>query len=344
MRSSSPPLFHRQHDHGLATASTGQTSEMMTPPRDLDGLVRLRADLIREGLTDNGIARLVRDNVLVRIRYGAYVPHGAWTACSAEDRHRLRCRAVLRSAHESTVLSHTSSLVERGVPLWGLPLDRVHTTRTTERRAGRRTDGWTPHRAALGEDDVEELNGVPVTRAARSAVEVTTIASVEVALVVVNRLLFARAMTLETFAAEVERCRTWPRTLTANLVIPLADARLESVGEDRFSYLAYRFGLPKPEPQVKVFDEYGNLIGRVDFAWPELGVFLEFDGKVKYAQHRREGETLDEFLMREKRREELVCQVTGWTCIRVTWDQLSQPEVLAARIRTILGSRGRRAS
>lgn len=316
---------------------------MMTQPRDLNGVVRLRADLVREGLTDNGIARLVRDKVLVRIRYGAYVPYGVWASCSAEDRHRLRCRAVLRSAHDSTVLSHTSSIVERGIPLWGLPLDRVHTTRTSERRAGRRTDGWTPHRAALGDDDVEELNGVMVTRAARSAVEVTTIASVEVALVVVNRLLFAQAMTLETFAAEVERCRTWPRTLTANLVIPLADPRLESVGEDRFSYLAYRHGLPKPEPQVEIFDEYGNLVGRVDFAWPERGVFLEFDGAVKYERHRRTGETLEEFLMREKKREELVCQLTGWTCVRVTWAQLSQPEELAARIRKILASRGRLA-
>lgn len=317
---------------------------MMTPPRDLDGVVRLRADLIREGLTDNGIARLLRDRVLVRIRYGAYVPYDVWAACSAEDRHRLRSRAVLRSAHESTALSHTSSVIERGIPVWGLPLDRVHTTRTRERRAGRRTDGWTPHRAALGDDDVEELNGVRVTKAARSAVEITTIASVEVALVTVNRLLFAKAMSLESFAAEVERCRTWPRTLTANLVIPLADPRLESVGEDRFSYLAYRQGLPKPEPQVPILDEYGNLVGRVDFAWPELGVFLEFDGRVKYERHRRDGETLEQFLMREKEREELVCQLTGWVCIRVTWAQLSQPEVLAARIRKVLASRRKLAS
>ena len=26
----------------------------------------------------------------------------------------------------------------------------------------------------------------------------------------------------------------------------------------------------------------GHFIARVDFAWPELGIFVEFDGKVKY--------------------------------------------------------------
>lgn len=135
----------------------------------------------------------------------------------------------------------------------------------------------------------------------------------------------------------------WPGSLTANVVVRLADGRLESVGEDRFSYLAYRQGLPRPEPQVEVYDESGTMVGRVDFAWPELGVFLEFDGRAKYRLHRRDGESLEEFLMREKRREELVCQLTGWTCIRVTWADLAHPERLAARIRAVLASRRRYA-
>ena len=63
------------------------------------------------------------------------------------------------------------------------------------------------------------------------------------------------------------------------------------MGEDRFSYLVYRQGLPRPEPQVEVFDEAGKLVARVDFAWPELGVFVEFDGRVKYERYRMDGET-----------------------------------------------------
>ena len=77
----------------------------------------------------------------------------------------------------------------------------------------------------------------------------------------------------------------------------------------------------------------------MDFAWPELGVFLEFDGRVKYERFRRPGETLDEFLLREKARESLVCQITGWTCIRITWADLDRPELLAARLRRIFVAR-----
>ncbi|MDR7254844.1 hypothetical protein J2X46_003842 [Nocardioides sp. BE266] len=306
---------------------------------DLNGLVRLRRELIDDGLTDNQIARLVRSKVLHRIRHGAYVSYERWDSCTPEEQHRLLCRAVLATAHESTVLTHGSSIVERQVPIWGFPLQVAHTTRTIPERAGRRIADWVPHRGMLESSDVEIVNGVPISKAARSAFEMTTIAGVEVALVATNRLLHARAMTIEDFAAEVESHPLWPRSLTADLVVRLADHRLESVAEDRFSYLTYIQGLPRPEPQFEVYDEHGDLVARLDFAWPDLGVFVEVDGRAKYEKHRREGETLEEFLMREKKREELVCQLTGWTCIRVTWADLGRPELLATRIRKVMSSR-----
>lgn len=65
-----------------------------------------------------------------------------------------------------------------------------------------------------------------------------------------------------------------------------------------------------PVPQVEIFDKHGESAGLVDFAWTKHGVFAEFDGKVKYEKHRRPGETLDEYLMRKKRREEQICLLT----------------------------------
>lgn len=315
---------------------------MTKPQADLEGLVQLRRDLLASGMSDKQIDRLVRAKVLTRIRYGAYVQYDQWERLTAEDRHRLLGRAVRARAHSATALTHVSSLVERGIPLWGFSLDVVHTTRTgANQRAGRRQADWIPHRGTLGPEDQEELNGVVISTAARSAFEVTTLGGVERGLVAVNRLLHARAMTLDEFGAQAETHRDWPGSLTTNLVMHLADHRLESVGEDRFSYLVQRQGLVRPEPQVEVFDERGTLVARVDFAWPELGVFVEFDGKVKYERHRREGETLEEFLMREKRREELVCQITGWTCVRITWADLYRPELLAKRIRNVMASRNK---
>jgi very-short-patch-repair endonuclease len=313
----------------------------MTPPQvDLEGLVQLRRDLLASGYTDPQIDRLVRAKVLKRIRYGAYVSHQVWDSLSAEDRHRLLARAVRARAHSSTALTHVSSLIERGVPLWGFSLDVVHTTRTDgDQRAGRRTSDWVPHRGVLADADCEQLNGVLVSAAARSAFEVSTLGGVERSLIAVNRLLHAGAMTMEEFTEQANAHRDWPGSLTTNLVVHLADGRLESVGEDRFSYLVFKQGLVKPEPQFIVRDENDAVVARLDFAWPDLGVFVEFDGKIKYDRHRRDGETLDDFLMREKRREVLVCQLTGWTCIRITWADLARPEIIATRIRKVMASR-----
>ena len=230
-------------------------------------------------------------------------------------------------------------MIERRIPVWGLPMGVIHTTQSCAARPAVAVDDWIPHRGKLLDEEVEQLNGVCVSVAARSAVEVCTIASVEPALVVVNGLLHAKAMTLDEFAEQAALCRLWPGSLRTEIVLRLADHRPESVGEHRFSYLCYRQSLPKPEPQVEIFDEHGTSFARVDFAWPEYGVFIEFDGQIKYEKYRREGETLDEFLMREKKREEVICQLTGWTCIRITWADLGQPEFLAARIRKILAAR-----
>ena len=312
---------------------------MSEPPFDPAGIVRLRRQLIDDGMTDTQIATLVRAKVLTRVRYGAFVDHAVWDQLGPEDRHRVLARAVLATAHTATALTHASSIIERRIPLWGFPLDVVHTTRTGTERAGRRKPDWVPHRGLLRDDDLERLNGVLVSTAARSAFELTTISDVERSLVAVNRLLHAGAMTVAEFAEQVDRHQRWPGSLTSDLVLRLADHRLESVGEDRFSFLAFRQGLPKPTPQVEIFDEHGQLVARVDFAWPELGVFVEFDGRSKYKQYRRDGETLEAFLMREKAREELVCLLTGWTCIRVTWADLAAPRKLATRIRAVMSSR-----
>ena len=46
----------------------------------------------------------------------------------------------------------------------------------------------------------------------------------------------------------------------------------------------------------------------MDFAWPEFGVFLEFDGKEKYTKYLKEGESVVDAVLREKKREELICR------------------------------------
>ncbi|HEX4685663.1 MAG TPA: type IV toxin-antitoxin system AbiEi family antitoxin domain-containing protein [Nocardioides sp.] len=305
---------------------------------DGDAGVFLRRDALADGYDDKTLTRLVRSGVLHRIRRGAYIDAGVWSRLDAVGRHRVTARAVLRTAHRSAVLTHVSALVEHGAPVWNVDLDEVHVTRT-DGRAGRREAGVVHHRGVLCEEDVLLCHGLRVSPPARAVIELSTVAGVESVLVSANWLLNHGATTREALATAAKALECWPSSLRTDLAVRLMDGRCAWPGEARTSYLIWRQHLPKPVPQYEVHDEQGRLVAVLDFAFPELGVFLEFDGAIKYDRLRRDGETLEDVIRREKRREELVCMLTGWVCIRINWEDLARPEATARRIRRVLESR-----
>ncbi len=305
--------------------------------------ISLRRELVEEGLTDRDIVRQMRAGILTKVRYGAYVRSDLVAGLDEVGLMRVRSRAVLRTVHESAVLSHQCALAEHGIPLWGVDLGSTHLTRT-DGRHGRREAGLVHHRASLEPDEWTEQGEVRVVLPARAAIEVVTAYDAEVGLAAVCGVLHRSAATKDQLAQAAQRAARWPHSLNTRLVLARADERLTSVGEARMWHFFHERGIPRPEPQVSITSDRGELLGIVDFLWEGLGVFLEFDGRAKYDQHRKPGETLDEFLMREKRREEQICVARGWICIRVTWADLARPVVLARRITAALESRSLRAS
>ena len=296
----------------------------------------LRRELVAEGYDDRAIARMVQGKVLSKVRRGAYVDAATFAGLDEAGRYGMLTRAVLKQAKTAVVASHTSAVPEYHGSLWGLDLSTTHVTRR-DGKAGRREAGVQQHCGEIREGDVVRRNGIWVMDATRAALEVTTVAGVEASLGFVNHLLHVGETTQ---AALDERCAqmgSWPHTLTTDLVLRLADPRIESLGETRTFYLCYRQGIPMPQPQVEICDEFGQVVARVDFAWPEHRVYLEFDGKIKYEKLLRPGESASDVVFREKRREDMIHELTGWRCIRITWADLMYPVASAARIREVLG-------
>jgi hypothetical protein len=295
----------------------------------------LRRDLRAWGEDDRSISRRIRAGELVRVRYGAYVDATDWARLGEEGRFVVRGRAVLRASATSLVLSHTSALAEHGAPVWGLDLGVVHTTRT-DGRPGRSAADIRQHEGRLVPTDVVLTNGALVTSPARAALESITCGSAEVGLCVVNHLLHQGQTTLTELNNQSVLMKHWPESRATELVLRLADERIESVGESRTLWTCFHEGLPMPVPQYVVTDRHGRVVARLDFAWPELRTFLEFDGMVKYERLLRPGERASDVVIRERDRERLVCDLTGWVCIRVTWADLAEPARLAARIARVL--------
>jgi hypothetical protein len=309
---------------------------MMIPRTDpRRGRVMLRGELLDIGYTDKAIARLVKDGQWVKIRHGAYAEAVHWSALDAAGKHALRARAVVLQARTPVVVSHISALPFYDGPTWALDLDDVHITRL-DGEAGRASAGVDQHCGAVRDDDVTTLDGLPIMRPTRTALDVTTVAATEPSLAVVNHLLHAGHTTIGDLYERYAGMAHWPWTLKTDVVLRLADARIETVGESRTFYLCFRHGLPIPVPQYEVRDPSGRVVARVDFAWPELGVFLEFDGRVKYEQLLRPGQRASDVVVAEKRREELICRLTGWRCIRLVWADLERPERTASIIRSAL--------
>jgi hypothetical protein len=293
-----------------------------------------RGDALALGYHDRAIAVLVASGAWVRVRRGAYVLSEDWSGTSATDRYAVLCRAAVRQANAEVVLSHISSANEHGAPLWEADLDTVHLTRP-DRRAGRAEAGIVQHRGLVLPDDVVEHHGVAIMSATRTALELTTLLDVEHALVEIDFLLHQQLTTIEQLRSRYASMTEWPRTLTTDLVLRLADGRSESVGESRARFLCWAQHLPAPIPNHPILDAHGREIARVDLAWPALGVFLEFDGRVKYEERLRAGESVTDCVIREKERESRICELTGWRCIRIVWSDLHRPAETAARIRRL---------
>lgn len=296
----------------------------------------LRSDALACGLDDRTLARAVRTGQLVRIRHGAYTFSDLWHSASAEGKHLIRAVAVMRTSRCACALSHTTAALWHGADVWDLPLGDVHLTRF-DHKSGRKEAGVNQHRGLLvPRHETVAHRGRTCTTPSRTAIDITTITDIQHALVVVASLLHKELTTPEELADAAKRARHLPGSLTTDLVLRLADGRLQKPGEARSFYMFWREGLPAPEPQYEVHDGRGILVARLDFAWPEHRVWAEFDGRIKYQELLRAGESPTDVVLREKKREDLIRRLTGWTCIRITWSELERPGLIAAAIRTAM--------
>ena len=293
----------------------------------------LTSDLTRQGFGRTEIARLVRAGELVRVRRGAYRQPGALTDVA---RHRQLVSASLPRIHPDAVVSHVSAAVLHGLPVPRKDLRRVTVTR--DRRGRGHADSLVRVVGCpLGEDEVVLTGGVRTTSVARTVVDVARDLDFRWGVAAADAALRA-GLPADDLARQVERARRRPGNVRARAVLAFADGRAESAGESLSRVALEQEGVPAPELQVEV-RVGGVLLGRADFGWRDAGVLGEFDGKIKYGQLLRPGQSAADVVMAEKAREEAL-RDAHWTVVRWGWDDLADPRRLANRVQRAL-ARGR---
>jgi very-short-patch-repair endonuclease len=237
--------------------------------------------------------------------------------------HALRARAATAMVVPGSVVSGRSAAVLWGVDLAGAQDDVELTVPPTGHP--RRVPGLRVRRSTLPAEHVVERRGVQVTSAVATAVRLATMLSLDDAVVAVDQMIATGAVALEPVRAltAMTRGRGCAR---ARAACALADGRAQSPQETRLRLLIGRSGLPQPVAQFTVRHE-GRFVARVDFAWPEHRLALEYDG----LWHAESGQ----FAKDRRRLNEL--RAADWDVLFVTAGHLHRPDGLFAQLaRTLL--------
>jgi len=303
---------------------------MTQPPHDR---LVLRRDAVEKGWTDDELARLVRAGAWTRLGRGAYLDGALPEDVAA--RHRLLIQATLARLGTSAVVSHQSAAVLHGLPLWGARLDEVHVTR--------RPPAWNDsrgklrvHVARLRDDEVTAVDGIPVTGAVRTALDLARTLPFEAAVVVLDAALHRRHFSHDELLERLFDIAGTPGSRAAARAVRFADGRAESVGESRSRVLLHRLELAPSTLQLEIWSADGQFVGRTDFAWEEQRVLGEFDGRVKYGRLLRPGQEPGDAVWEEKRREDAL-RAEDWSVVRWTWADVEAPGQLSRWLQRALG-------
>ncbi|HMR47778.1 MAG TPA: hypothetical protein PKE40_00585 [Arachnia sp.] len=269
---------------------------------DLDSLGMSRADL------DSNLQR----GTLIRVRRGFYSSNDELEQRSA---HRRLMAATWPLVDQGSVFTHESAAVLHGLPLPTVPTSRVFMTRRSPGH-GNASPALRVRWTKLDGSEVTMIDGFPVSTLARTVTDLARQLPYEWGVAVCDAAL--RADLAPSMLEETLRRHPGLRGLPkARNVAKFADARSESPAESISRVQIAQAGLPTPVLQYEIIDANGVVVARTDFGWPEYGLVGEVDGKWKYGELLKPGQTPQDAIMDEKRREERIRQQGLWI---VRWD------------------------
>jgi very-short-patch-repair endonuclease len=150
--------------------------------------------------------------------------------------------------------------------------------------AQRRHPGLRPHRGAIVSADLRRVKGCLLTSPERTAWDMLRRQPLVEAVVALDALAGLKCPDDERVTWDGLRrrrehepggrgCRQLEQMLA------LADPRAESAMETRLRMLLVQAGLPVPEVQFELVDEWGFVVARFDLAYPEHLLAIEYDGR-----------------------------------------------------------------
>jgi hypothetical protein len=161
----------------------------------------------------------------------------------------------------------------------------------------------------IEDDEQLLLGGVKVTTPTRTALDVACRYPVLKAVATIDSLARATDLKMADVDLLAERYKGRRGIRRAHIALSLVDAGAESPRETWLRLLLIRAGFPRPQTQVPVYDEYGQLVAVLDMGWEQLKLAVEYDGD----HHRTDRRQFNKDIRRGEALTEL-----GWIDVRVT--------------------------
>lgn len=253
-----------------------------------------------------------------------------WVHNSVADTLGLRfAAAALMLPGEAVVCELTAAW------LYGADVRRaddldIHVAFPKGRRRRPRT-GLVVSQETLGADDVVRVRGVRVTTPTRTAFDCLRL------LAGVERLVVADALThlgrttvhaLRVYFAGQHRLRN---VRVAEQLLDQIEPLSESPMETRLRIDLVAWGLPRPVAQLEVRTPSGTLVGRLDLAWPDVMVAVEYDGAAWHDGH----------VTRDERRRARLRALGWWVIVVRAEDYRSRRDQVAAEVFAAIRERRR---
>jgi hypothetical protein len=248
---------------------------------------------------------------------------GIYLEGSATVDHLTLCRAAALVLPPGAALSHRSAALVYNANV----LARNQPVEVTAPAGLRPQAGMRVRRSALGPGDVVRRDGLPVTAPLRTAFDLARGRDLVTSVVGVDALLYRGVVRPDRLSAYASEHATWSGARAALRAISLARPFVESPMETRLRLIPVLGGLPEPVVQYDVFDRDHRVVARLDLAYPEKRLALEYDG-----DHHRERDTFRRDAVRLNR-----LHLMGWTVLRFTADDvLRHPARVLAVVRASL--------
>ncbi len=197
-----------------------------------------------------------------------------------------------------------------------------------------RVPGLVIHQGLFVVKEVATIDGLRVQPLDIAIAEMLCRASRRSALACVDQALaLARAEDREDFRSDVAyriSTRRDPRgRKRATILLDLATGLAESPAESWLLLDLFDVGFPVPAQQFPILDLDGRERYRLDFAWEEARIALEYDGFAAHVGMEDRDSERDEYLRRR-----------GWTTIRASSEDLRDPSWLHSELRRAFYRRG----